>query len=820
MRSKVLHGGPFGFATASGSERQSAGRPILQGCWRCRPIDCNTLISLCIVRNSGTPSTGSWRNHIRRRIIMAKRPRLLRIESLEARALLAADIGLTDLNDLDLAADQIASIDGSGNNVDNPQWGTTNEQLLRTTTVEYADGISDPAGADRPSAREVSNAVAAQTESITNDRFLTDLVWLWGQFIDHDIDLTGGADPAEPLPIEAPAGDIYFDPDGSGDDVIDFNRSAYDPTTGDSTEDPRQQINQITAFLDGSAVYGSDEARAAELRTFDGGKLKVTESENGDLLPFNEAGLPNANPGYPDEQLFLAGDVRANENAALTAMHTLWVREHNRLADEIAADDPTLSDEAIYQRARTLVVAQIQAITFNEFLPALLGESAIGDYEGYDPSVNPGIANVFSTAAYRLGHSLLSPELLRLNNDGAAADEGNLALQLAFFAPQEISANGIESLLRGAAAQRAQELDTQVIDDVRNFLFGQPGSGGFDLASLNIQRGRDHGLADYNQTRVDLGLAPVASFAEITSDAELAAQLESLYGSVDEIDVWVGGLAEDHLPGSSVGELFSTIIIDQFERIRDGDRLWFENILSGRVLAEVESTTLADVIARNTDITGLQNNVFYDESVLYYKLDEGGRAQNFTITTRGDDVVIVDDRSGKVLASQALADTARVILVGGQNTRERITVDLPDDGSAPEAGVVIAGRGGGDTLIFAGSRDVDEFTVENGLVDVNGVQTAFDVSRIVLQSHRDDIVAVADDVEAVVEVANRQAHHDGGDRGDHRRDRDRRDGEDSRRSRKQNAPLHETEIDVLLADASLVLDPLFDDADRAQRRRR
>ena len=147
----------------------------------------------------------------------------------------------------------------------------------------------------------------------------------------------------------------------------------------------------------------------------------------------------------------------------------------------------------------------------------------------------------------------------------------------AFFSPDEIQAHGIDSLLLGASSQVAQEIDNQIVDDVRNFLFGSPGAGGFDLAALNIQRGRDHGLADYNQTRVDFGLAWVTSFDQITSDPELAGRLEQLYGSVDNVDAWIGILAEDHVTGSSLGELGRTILIDQFSRLRNGDRFWYEN---------------------------------------------------------------------------------------------------------------------------------------------------------------------------------------------------------------------------------------------------
>lgn len=498
-----------------------------------------------------------------------------------------------------------AAIDGVGNNAENEDWGSTDIELIRLSEADYADGIESPSGEDRPNAREVSNAIANQDESVLNDRQLTDYLWIWGQFLDHDIDLSEGADPAEDFSVEVPLGDPLFDPFGTGTVEIPLSRTVY--VDGDESSDgQRQQINQITAFLDGSVIYGSDEERASELRTHEGGLLKTSD---GDLLPFNEAGLENA--GGTSETLFLAGDIRANENVALSSMHTIFVREHNRIATELAEQNPDLTDEELYQQARSIVAAELQVITYNEFLPALLGSDALSQYTGYDSSVNPSIANEFSTAAYRFGHSLLSPELVRLNEDGTVIDDGNLSLSDAFFSPDELTENGIDSILRGAATQLAQELDSQVVDDVRNFLFGPPGAGGLDLVSLNIQRGRDHGLADYNSIREDLGLDPVVSFSQITSNVELAAALEATYGSVDNIDLWVAGLAEDHLEGSSLGETFTTIIVDQFERLRDGDSHWYENIFEGHQLHELESTTLADIIERNSDVTGLQGNVFF-----------------------------------------------------------------------------------------------------------------------------------------------------------------------------------------------------------------
>ena len=381
-----------------------------------------------------------------------------------------------------------------------------------------------------------------------------------------------------------------------------------------STPNPRQHPNQISAYLDGSVIYGSDATRAAALRLFQGGKLKTSA---GDLPPFNTAGLPNANDAhrFPDDQLFLCGDVRANENVELSAIHTLFVREHNQIASAIAAVSPNLNDEQVFQRARRIVVAELQVITYNEFLPALLGSNALRPYRGYDPSVNSGIATEFSTAAYRIGHTLINDDVEFLDNDGNPIRDP-IELADAFFNPVPLEEAGPAPLLKYLATDNAQEVDTQLVGGLRNFLFGPPGAGGFDLASLNMQRGRDHGLADYNSTRAAYGLPRVVSFAQITGNLDLQSRLASLYGNVDSIDLWVGGLAEDHVSGSSVGPTFRRIIADQFERIRDGDRLWYSRIFSGSQLQALQQTRLSEVIRRNTTITKIQDNVFFFDPAL------------------------------------------------------------------------------------------------------------------------------------------------------------------------------------------------------------
>ncbi|MGB6222848.1 peroxidase family protein, partial [Haloferula sp.] len=501
----------------------------------------------------------------------------------------------TDADTVEFPA-EFRTIDGAGNNIDDPELGSADHPMIRHLDSDYGDGVESPAGADRPSARAVSNAVVAGGGGIPNERGATDFMWQWGQFLDHDIVETPTIDPAEPFDIEVPAGDSWFDPSGTGAQVINLNRSFYEIENG-----TREQVNEVTSFIDASNVYGSDSVRAYALRKLDGsGELKTTSSEFGDLLPYNETEEENAPD--PTGFWFLAGDVRANEQAALTAMHTLFVREHNYWASRFKRVNPAATDDEIYEFARMIIGAEMQHITYGEFLPLLLGPRAIPPYRGYREDVDPTISNEFATAAYRFGHSLLPNEILRIDSNGQTIEDGNLQLASAFFDPSLTEDHGIDSILRGLAHQRCQELDAVLVDDVRNFLFGPPGSGGFDLASLNIQRGRDHGLPSYNAARRELGLSAARSFRDVNPDREIQAKLASVYDTVDDIDLWIGALCEPHVRDAMVGPVLHQILSRQFIALRDGDRFWYESALDLSILKLVTDQTLAKIIRRNTEI--------------------------------------------------------------------------------------------------------------------------------------------------------------------------------------------------------------------------
>lgn len=268
---------------------------------------------------------------------------------------------------------------------------------------------------------------------------------------------------------------------------------------------------------------------------------------------------------------------------------------------------PNARDEEIYQLARKLVGAEIQKITYQEFLPLLLGPMA-PDPRNYrfDPNIDTRIANEFSTVAYRFGHSMVSPELKLHHNNGP---QGTILLRDAFFKPNELVTNpGLLSRLIGGLIQtEARRLDNMIVDDIRSFLFGDAGDGGFDLGALNIQRGRDHGIPKYNALRQAYGLPRFRSFDQVSSNPVVQTRLAAMYANVDEIDAWVGGLAEDVVQGALVGELMGIIMSEQFERLMNGDPFFYRGDDDLRnpdveAIMDIRDFKLAKLIADNTNL--------------------------------------------------------------------------------------------------------------------------------------------------------------------------------------------------------------------------
>lgn len=602
-------------------------------------------------------------------------------------------------------------IDGTGTNADHPTWGAANTAQIRLTPADYPDATgATPAGGDRPSPRAISNAVVEQTTDMPNARGLSDMFWAWGQFIDHDLDLTAGG--SEAMPIAIPRGDPDFDPTGSGVRTMSFSRSAVAEGTG--VTDARAPINLITSVMDASMVYGSSPEVAASIRTDDG---KLLLGADGLLVPDGSGfGL-------------MTGDVRAAENVGLTSLHVVFAREHNRIVDALAERFPDLSGDELYAAARARVEGLVQAITYREFLPQLLGGGGLGPYRGHDPDVDPSVSVEFSTVAFRFGHSLLSPEIERLEADGSTSAAGNLALRDAFFNPGAIAeGGGVDPILRGLAGSTAQALDSQIVEDVRSFLFGAPGSGGLDLASLNIQRGRDHGVASYNDLREALGLPRRDSFLSITGgDQAEADRLEAAYGDVDLVDAWIGGLAEAPVRGGQVGELFRAILVDQFTRIREGDPFWSEATLSPQERRMIWNTTLSEVIERNTDSGALQHNAFIAHERLGGSdgadsltgtdgrdLILGGGGGDVLIGGRGHDELRGDDGADRFVFSRGTGhDAIRDFGAGDVLDLTAFTQldSLADLRLDPREPGLVVQLGQGDTILLCGVRSLDEGSV-------------------------------------------------------------------------------------------------------------
>ncbi|KAG9494556.1 hypothetical protein GDO78_002075, partial [Eleutherodactylus coqui] len=422
---------------------------------------------------------------------------------------------------------------------------------------------------------------------------------------------------------------------------IPFYRSLAACDTGDqsamfgipSVTSSREQINVLTAFIDASTVYGSTEAIENKLRNHSSeeGLLRVNiqHSDLGqEYMPFVDDTPspciqdPNATN---DERIecFFAGETRSNEVVTLAAMHTLWFREHNRVAKVLKKLNPHWSSETTYQETRKIVGALHQVITIRDYIPKILGPSAfrkyIGTYQGYNENLNPSISNIFSTAAFRFGHATIPPTVHRLDSQYREHPQyPSLLLSEVFFRPWRIiKEGGLDPLIRGLLGKPAKLQTQQEImnEELTEKLLVLSNNGSMDLASLNLQRGRDHGLPGYNDWREFCGLPRLNSTLDMKkaiSEESITRKMIELYGHPDNIDVWLGGLVEDLLPGGRTGPLFACLIGMQIRALRDGDWFWYENtnVFTEKQKLELERHSLSRVICDNTGLTHVPSDSF------------------------------------------------------------------------------------------------------------------------------------------------------------------------------------------------------------------
>jgi peroxidase len=534
--------------------------------------------------------------------------------------------------------DRYRELSGACNNLEHAHWGRAMSGHHRFLPPDFADGISAPRASfserELPSPRIVSTA--AHGDEGFHDHAVTLLLVAWGQYIDHDITLTAESrdprtnktpkccDGSTPhpncLPIEIPQDDSFYSKFNQR--CMNFVRSQAG-LRHNCRLGARDSFNTVSSVLDVSTVYGNTEKKTQSLRSYESGRLKTLPvfEEFGlkDLLPLK---LEDPDDGCirpsRDVYCFLAGDDRVNEQTVLAIIHLIFVREHNRLAEGLAEINPHWNDETLFQESRHILAAMVQHITYNEFLPMVLGKEVMqrhglvlvknGYADSYDSYVNPSAANGFTTAAFRFGHTLLPSTVERWSKTHRYVESQRLSEMLQ--QPYDLFKGGwADTYMLGLVNQVAQAFDDSITQEVTNHLFQEPGkSFGLDLAALNMQRGREHGIPSYNRWREMCGFPTFNSWGDmagVMSNATLAGYSRS-YEAPEDVDLWTGGVSEKPMPGSMVGPTFGCIIAKQFGNLRKGDRFWYENggwpsSFTLEQLSEIRKVKLSRMICDNGD---------------------------------------------------------------------------------------------------------------------------------------------------------------------------------------------------------------------------
>ncbi|XP_063226524.1 peroxidase-like isoform X2 [Bacillus rossius redtenbacheri] len=539
------------------------------------------------------------------------------------------------------------TVDGSCNNPSQQSWGKALTGYQRLIFPHYGDGIQEPRrpvhGRALPSARKVSTLVTKEGNDLDGSRTLA--VVQWAQFVEHDLVFTPASKmvttgdsimccrqdgshlpPRYVHPSCYPISIASSDPFYSQFRVqcMNYVRSVS-AFRSDCSFGPVEQLNQATHFLDGSMLYGSTTDEAQSLRTLVKGKLR-SQFQNGQaFLPLSDRPTQYCQLSEPGT-CYKAGDMRVNMHPDLVVMHTVWLREHNRVAGVLAELNPHWGDETLYQEARRVVVAEMQHITFKEWLPSVVGEDYVKkmglQISGsefsvkYDENINPTVSNSFATAAIRFLYSMMDGDL-KLYDEGREANQ-TMPLLYHFNKPQVVEeSKNLVALVRGLATQSAQKNDLKYVDDVKDLLYKDTSSYGMDVVSLDIQRGRDHGIPAYNYFRKLCGLPKAKKFStfEDVIPQSTVQKLSAAYAHPDDVDLLVGGMAERPAGGGLLGPTLRCVLGEQMARTRKGDRYFYDlagkpGSFSAAQLREIKKVTLARIFCDNANVETMQPNVF------------------------------------------------------------------------------------------------------------------------------------------------------------------------------------------------------------------
>ncbi|KAK3790497.1 hypothetical protein RRG08_060547 [Elysia crispata] len=535
------------------------------------------------------------------------------------------------------------SVDGYCNNLGNPAWGTPGWPFKRILPSLYDDGSNAPrtlsvTGARLPSARTVSRLLHTRDSDDTESKELTSMFTQFGQFLDHDIDLTPKTRDDSQLDccdesIQFPVRGFYINPLISSKATLvksrplpgtcftivipppdatfnktcmNFVRSRVFSPSFKCYSSTREQGNAVTSFIDGSQIYGSSLQQQESLREFRGGRLV---GETSDMLPANSSTTCKSDK-LEGKYCFGAGDVRVNEHPMLSALHLIFHRYHNHIADLLSAYNIIWNDERVFQETRKIMGAILQHIVYSEYLPPLLGPIIMGShglresfFYRYKPEADPRIINSFATAAFRFGHSMVPGHLL--------FGDKRKPLESLFFSPHNIqhTTNSVlAGLIHGTITSPSQKSDRFFSTAVSHKLFHDETTGrSLDLVSLNVQRGRDHGLPSYTAFRKACRLPALTG-----TEPEMKEFLK-VYSDINDIDLFSGGLSEPHVYGGAVGPTFACIVAQQFRDLKYGDRFWFEtkDLRTGFTtdqLKSIKKVSLASVLCA---VSGIKSTSWY-----------------------------------------------------------------------------------------------------------------------------------------------------------------------------------------------------------------